>query len=238
MNATRRDQEAEQRWRAAAAGPRTTGSRRARSAASSRACTSSRRRSGRRACRGPPPACTPPTRSSRAGTGCARASTAGRPAPAVEQAEVARVVLKVDLGELVEQPVEPPRRGQLELRFAGALLADRVDDVAAGAPALEHRRRSARAGPGDRRRASRRRRRGRGRVPPSAPSDARSCATGTRPDAGVVGGQALELRRRAVGGAVVDEHELERRVPQAPRSTRARRTRRSSPPRCRRVRRR
>ena len=59
---------------------------------------------------------------------------------AVEQAEVARVVLQLDLGELVEQPVEPARGRELEARLALALLAHGVDDVAAGAPVIEHLR--------------------------------------------------------------------------------------------------
>ena len=41
--------------------------------------------------------------------------------PPVEQPEIARVGLEVDLGELVEEPVEPGRRRQLEGRLALAL---------------------------------------------------------------------------------------------------------------------
>jgi hypothetical protein len=57
---------------------------------------------------------------------------------AVEQAEVAGVGLEVDLGEFVEQLVEPRRGGELEGGLALALLAHGVDDVGAGAPALDH----------------------------------------------------------------------------------------------------
>ena len=56
----------------------------------------------------------------------------------VEQPEVAAVGLEVDLGELVEELVEPLRRGQLEGRLALALLAHRVHDVGSLAPLGDH----------------------------------------------------------------------------------------------------
>ena len=59
---------------------------------------------------------------------------------AVEQPEVAGVVLELDLRQPVEQRVEPARGRELEARLAFALLADGVDDVAAGPPVVEHER--------------------------------------------------------------------------------------------------
>ena len=57
---------------------------------------------------------------------------------AVEQPEVARVGLEVDLRELAEEPVEPRRGGELEGGLALALLAHHVDDVGALAPLGDH----------------------------------------------------------------------------------------------------
>ena len=62
-------------------------------------------------------------------------------ARAVDEAEVADVERHLDLGDLVEAAVEPGGGRPLEPRLAVALLADRVDDVVALAPArgeLEH----------------------------------------------------------------------------------------------------
>ncbi len=130
--------------------------------------------------------------------------------PAVEQAEVARVVLELDLGELVEQGVEPPRGGQLEARLALAVLAHGVDDVDSRRASDRASAGSARAGPAGRSRASPRRRRGRGRAPRSGRSGGRSCATGRRRARADPGGELVEQDRRAVARAVVDEHDLER----------------------------
>ena len=58
---------------------------------------------------------------------------------AVEQPEVAGVRLQVDLGELVEQLVEPRGGGELERGLAVALAPHRVDDVGALLPVLDHR---------------------------------------------------------------------------------------------------
>src|ERR1700755_1342946 len=46
---------------------------------------------------------------------------------AIEQPEVARIVLKLDLSQFVEQAIEPARGGELEARLALALLAHGVD---------------------------------------------------------------------------------------------------------------
>ena len=128
---------------------------------------------------------------------------------AVQQAEVAGVVLELDLGELVEQPVEPARGAQLEARLAVALLADGVDDVAPGPPVVEHRRDHL------------------GRVLEIGVEHHDGVAAGVVEAGGerrlvaevprqvddahprVVRGQRLELHRGAVGGPVVDEDELE-----------------------------
>ncbi len=100
---------------------------------------------------------------------------------AVEQAEVARVVLQLDLGELVEQRVEPARGAELEARLARPLLADGVDDVAARPPVVEHRRdqlgRVLKVGVEHHHGVALRR----GQARRSAPSGGRSCATGGRP---------------------------------------------------------
>ncbi len=151
---------------------------------------------------------------------------------AVEQPEVARVVLELDLGELVEQPVEPAGGAELEARLAGALLADRVDDVTARPPVVEHRLDQLR------------------RVLEVGVEHHHGVAGGvveTGGERGLVAevprqgddahprvavGQLLQRVRRAVRGAVVDQHQLERQSGRA-RRRRARRTRRSSPPRCR-----
>lgn len=58
--------------------------------------------------------------------------------PAVEQAEVTRVRFQIDLGELVEDPVEPFGRGQLEARLALPLLTHRVDHVGPLRPEPDH----------------------------------------------------------------------------------------------------
>ena len=56
----------------------------------------------------------------------------------VEQPEVAGVLGQVDLGEAREEAVEPAGRRELHPRLPGALGADRVDDVRAVLPVLDH----------------------------------------------------------------------------------------------------
>ena len=56
---------------------------------------------------------------------------------AVEEAEVAGVGLKVDLGEAAHEGVEPARGGELEARLALAHPAPGDDDVGAVAPPLD-----------------------------------------------------------------------------------------------------
>ena len=128
---------------------------------------------------------------------------------AVEQAEVAGVGLEVDLGELVEQLVEPRGGGELEGGLALALLAHRVDDVGALAPLGDHvgdqLRRVLQVGVDHR----------------DDVADGVLEAGGQRglvaevarqvddAHARVGGGDPVEQLGRAVGAAVVDEHQLE-----------------------------
>ena len=58
--------------------------------------------------------------------------------PAIEQAEVAGVRLEVDLGEFVEQLVEPRGGRELERGLALAPLAHGIHDVRALAPLRDH----------------------------------------------------------------------------------------------------
>ena len=58
----------------------------------------------------------------------------------VDQAEVAGVDGDVDLAHRAEQPVEPPRGGQLRAALALARLTDPVDHLVAGSPLLGHLR--------------------------------------------------------------------------------------------------
>ena len=131
---------------------------------------------------------------------------------AVEQAKVAGVGLEVDLGELVEQLVEPRGGGELESGLALARAAHRVDDVGARAPAVDHLDDQL------------------GRVLQVGVDHRDHVAAGVLQSGGerrlvakVAGqvhdaharvgvGDPVEDLRRAVGRAVVDEHQLERVV--------------------------
>ena len=127
---------------------------------------------------------------------------------AVEQAEVARVRLEVHLRELVEQPVEPRSRGQLERGLAGALLANGVHHLGALAPASDHL--------GDQLG-------GILQVGVEHRHDVAACVLQAGGQRGLVaevarkvdhaharvgGGNPVEQLRRGVGAAVVDDHEL------------------------------
>ncbi len=148
---------------------------------------------------------------------------------AVEQAEVAGVGLEVDLGELVEQLVEPRGGGELEGGLALALLAHRVDDVGALAPLGDHLgdqlRRVLQVGVDHR----------------DDVADRVLEAGGERglvaevarevhdAHARVGRGDAVEQLGRAVGAAVVDEDQLELEVGDRGAGARARTPRRAPP---------
>ncbi len=131
---------------------------------------------------------------------------------AVEQAEVAGVGLEVDLGEIVEQLVEPGGGGELEGGLALALLAHGVDDVGALLPLLDHARdqlrRVLQVGVDHRHHIA-------GRVLQAGRERGLVAEVSREMNdsyARVGGGQAVEQRGRRVGAAVVDEHQLERVV--------------------------
>ncbi len=128
---------------------------------------------------------------------------------AVEQAEVAGVRLEVDLGELVEQLVEPRGGGELEGGLALALLAHRVDDVGALAPLGDHLgdqlRRVLQVGVDHRDDVA-------DRVLQAGGERGLVAEVARQVDdahARVGRGHAVEQLGRAVGAAVVDEHQLE-----------------------------
>ena len=128
---------------------------------------------------------------------------------AIEQAEIAGVVLQLHLRELVEQGVEPARGRQFEARLALTLLAYRVHHVAPGAPVIEHPRdqlrRILKVGieHHDRLTLS--------MVEPGGERGlmAEVAREENQAHARVARGEPVQGRGGAVGGAVVDEHQLE-----------------------------
>ena len=128
---------------------------------------------------------------------------------AVEQPEVARVVLELDLRQPVEQRVEPARGGELEARLAFSLLADGIDDVTAGAPVVEHAgdelRRILKVGVEHHDRVATRmvEAGGERRLMPEIARELNDA------DSRVGRRELVELGVGGVGGAVVDEHDLE-----------------------------
>ena len=128
---------------------------------------------------------------------------------AVEQAEVAGVRLEVHLGELVEELVEPGGGGELERGLALALLAHGVDDVGAGAPALDHLEDQLggvlQVGVNHRHDVTG----GMLEAGGECGLVAEVAREVDHADARIGGGESVEQLGRAVGRAVVDEHELE-----------------------------